>query len=450
MSQDHPSKLTFSVEESVWLNKGQEIEEILAMELEPEITIHENSDHISIRGGLLLTGEYRQVEPEQSLEVEEGSLRDQVSFRSIEQVSVSDDGIANITHRFPIDVTIPQNRIKNLEDIYVIVESFDYDLPERGCIQLTADVSISGMTTELQNKTEPKQAVQPVITSEPEQSSIERTMEPFQFEARKAPQETTNVQPPPVTLEETGTDDLTPQPSVQPNVQVESVAPAEARDEHIEVPKNAEEHNDNEAELQVEAQKEEAEVPKTPQIEMNSRREDKVTNEKRETVSSIFSRTETPKETQPEPVAKKVEEKARPVEDAEDNVVSLTEAKEESGVAINLAPLKNLADNRPEVVVEEASVKATASRDEEVNELDEEPQEKTRKDENALYLTKMLTKGEEQFSKLKMCIIQENESLETIAARYEVSASHLIRVNRLDDESVEEGQILYIPVTSNS
>lgn len=72
------------------------------------------------------------------------------------------------------------------------------------------------------------------------------------------------------------------------------------------------------------------------------------------------------------------------------------------------------------------------------------------REENALYLTKMLSKGEERFSKWKMCIIQENESLDTIADRYEISTSQLVRMNRLQGEQVEEGQILYIPVRIES
>src|SRR5699024_1678084 len=78
---------------------------------------------------------------------------------------------------------------------------------------------------------------------------------------------------------------------------------------------------------------------------------------------------------------------------------------------------------------------------EETDELDE-----AEEGENALYLTKMLTKGEEEFSKLKMCIVQEGETLEVISKRYEIQVSHLIRVNRLTEEQVEEGQILYIPI----
>lgn len=442
MSQDHPSKLTFSVEESVWLNKGQEIDEILAMSLEPEITIQENHDHVSIRGGLQLSGEYRPTQQEESLEVEEGSLRDQVSFRSIEQVSVSDDGIATIKHHFPIDVTIPLNRINNLDDIYVLVESFDYDLPERGCIQLTADVSISGMTNE-QRAIEPKPAIETVAPVE-NHEVLHRNAESFHFEARKSYEDpVVEVQQDPVTLEETGTDATTP---LQP--QPEPVVASEVREEALqaEQPKPVQEEERPPAEAMLDQQ--EPEVPKTPQVEMNPRREDKEpsANDTKGSFSSYFTKTEKPtEEERPEDPVEEVvaQEEERPQEVEEDNkVVALKE--ETGGAKINLALLKKIAEDRPEQNV--------ASLEEEGGDVEQSTgqTEGTRREENALYLTKMLTKGEEEFSRMKMCIIQGNESLDTIAQRYELTPSQLVRANRLDDENVSEGQIIYIPVTSSS
>nr|WP_246407056.1 LysM peptidoglycan-binding domain-containing protein [Geomicrobium halophilum] len=45
-----------------------------------------------------------------------------------------------------------------------------------------------------------------------------------------------------------------------------------------------------------------------------------------------------------------------------------------------------------------------------------------------------------------MCIIQENESLDTIADRYGYSVQQLLRWNNMDMNHVEEGEIVYIPV----
>jgi len=84
------------------------------------------------------------------------------------------------------------------------------------------------------------------------------------------------------------------------------------------------------------------------------------------------------------------------------------------------------------------------------NDLDEDGEEEHDR-ENALYLTKMLSDKEgEAYSKLRMCIVQEGESLDVIAKRYSIEVSQLKRMNRLKDETVSDGQILYIPVRQSS
>lgn len=49
------------------------------------------------------------------------------------------------------------------------------------------------------------------------------------------------------------------------------------------------------------------------------------------------------------------------------------------------------------------------------------------------------------FRKVKLCIVQREETLDTIADRYQLSTRELQLYNRLSEQVVEEGQILYIP-----
>jgi stage VI sporulation protein D len=49
------------------------------------------------------------------------------------------------------------------------------------------------------------------------------------------------------------------------------------------------------------------------------------------------------------------------------------------------------------------------------------------------------------FRKVKLCIVQREETLDTIAEKYQVSARELGLYNRLSGQSVEQGQVLYIP-----
>lgn len=53
--------------------------------------------------------------------------------------------------------------------------------------------------------------------------------------------------------------------------------------------------------------------------------------------------------------------------------------------------------------------------------------------------------GVSPFRKVRLCIVQREETLDTIAERYQLSARELSLYNRLPGQNVEEGQVLYIP-----
>ncbi|WP_209121997.1 stage VI sporulation protein D [Alkalihalobacillus sp. BA299] len=418
MTQDHPSKLSFSIEESVWLNKGQEVAEILSMSLDPEIRIEEKNDHVVIKGGLRLYGEYRPVQNET-----EDTKEEEVAFRSFEEVTLNDQNIGEIKHFFPIDVTIPLSRIQNIDDVYVQVESFDYDLPEKSCLQLTADVAISGMSTQQEEVKRPDFPTEPTLPESFPQMERPPSFQPFpafSFEAKK---------------------------QATPNYQVDREKPEEEAKNVVPFT--------SEYESGYERRNGYTNYSETPKYEIESdeqtyNQEHTVPSQARE--SNIEARPEVIEPKEPSPITNFVPTHSRSSEQVtnsesefseEENVEAVEEQEDET--KINFAPLKKLSE-RPPADIE---VEAETVEDEQLEQSVESVKEpKSRQDENALYLTKMLADGEEQFSKLKMCIIQENESLDTIAERYELSTSQIIRVNRLNEERVEEGQILYIPVGS--
>lgn len=360
MAENEANRLRFSIEESVWLNKGQEVDEIISISLEPDISIVENRHYVSVRGSLKLIGEYRPLvsgeeRDEPSID-EEPSLQNQ-SWRPVDELVESEDGTVQIEHRFPVDITIPLSRIDRLEDIYVVVDSFDYTLPENDCLRLEADISISGMAEEAESygqvEEEPREEFETVANAsdlrgyetdwdamedemENHELETERVQEPFHFEAVR--------QPPEEDLEDTRNDPVAPRYE-GPLVEMKS----------------------REAELQ-----------------------------------------------KPEPFYGYAEE--------------------------------DYKDEPEDVYYEED--RAEYEEEEEEEEVEQPTETRSRREENALYLTKMMTKEDEDFSRLKMCIIQRGESLDTIAARYELPLTQLVRVNRLESEEVEEGQILYIPVSS--
>ncbi|WP_226656492.1 stage VI sporulation protein D [Pseudalkalibacillus hwajinpoensis] len=337
--------LHFSVEEQVWLKKGQEVEEVLSISLDPEISIEEYEDYVAVKGCLYLTGEYLQRDQTSEEEMNEGS-----PYRSIHEVHVREDGTASMGHRFPVDITIPASRVRSLEDIFVTVDTFDYTLVEENCLQLKADISISGIQGD-QNREE-------VESDSSEDYEVEESEYVHEEEE---------------------------------NVWENDIKYVDHQEESLEQTFHL----------------------RSPQVDMRAQ-------------SNQF-------EVDYSETSAENEEHQAYQEPTYDYLTRMAQQLEGS----------TEYNNQP--IVEETRSSHNEYVDYEEEEIYEEKQQAPR-EENALYLTSMLTKEEEQFSKMKMCIIQPGDSLTEIAERYRVLPSHLARVNRLEEEEVKEGQILYIPI----
>ncbi|MEI4800101.1 stage VI sporulation protein D [Bacillus sp. FJAT-51639] len=311
MAADQQTSLRFSLKESVWFQKGQEVNELLSISLDPDVAIEEREYEIVVCGQLDLTGEYIPKE-----ETEAFSLRELSPVRTIDYVETRDDGINELVHSFPLEISIPRGRVKQVEDLYVDIEEFDYALLENGCLQLLADVSIHGLCDE---EREVEETVEEEIVEEEivDKEVIETdewedyAFEPFQLEARQEP------------------------------------------------------------ELELEEEKE---------IEEEEQR------------------------------------------------------KEEE-------------QRQEEVVAPQLFFGRKETKGQDVDEKEKEEMSYSQRDENALYLTKLFSKQpEDEFTKLRLYFVQEGDTIESVAERYDTSVQHLHRVNQTDDLYLTAGQILYIPV----
>ncbi|WP_321167069.1 LysM peptidoglycan-binding domain-containing protein [Bacillus atrophaeus] len=139
LPQNH--RLQFSVEESICFQKGQEVSELLSISLDPDIRVQEVNDYVSIRGSLELTGEYN---IDQSRDFEELITEK----RFVEEVRTREDGTAELTHCFPVDITIPKNKVSHLNDVFVFIDAFDYQLSESRLLTIQADLAIEGLLDE--------------------------------------------------------------------------------------------------------------------------------------------------------------------------------------------------------------------------------------------------------------------------------------------------------------
>lgn len=367
-------KLRFSVEESVWFERGQEVSDLLALSLDPDITIQEHSQHVSIKGALELSGDYRKAEHTNELDERNFEAFSTRAIRTIDHVSVRDDGTCSLKHRFPIDITVPKNRINDLDDVYITIETFDYELPERGCLKLSADLAISGILNTQRSET----------------------------------------------LQQTGT-------PIEPATSI-----TDTNESSIESP------------VRVAAESMRNETPS----EFTEKEEDDVVKERHPEEQRYESGYE--EQDLPEVAAngETMGESSPAVEKLEVEVRKSSDLSESDKVK----PLYPQVEMKTRAEQDEYTYAVPSHTGPSVNASEEEMVEKVTKqrDENALYLTKFLADDEDDFSRLKMYIIQQGDSLESIAEKYDVQVSQLLRVNKLESEGVSEGQVLYIPVFEKS
>jgi stage VI sporulation protein D len=382
LSQGNQSCLRFSLEESVWFQKGQEVAELVSVSLDPDITIHESDQYVTISGSLKLTGEYRRHE--------EGVIEEE-DYKSIQKyvhaVDERDDGICDFSHRFPVDITIPNNRIQSIYDVNVSVESFDYAFPERSCLKLAAELTISGLYGDQQHEPVEEEEIIEVVYRD-------RTEEKYEVEDQ------------------------------------EEIAEIEVSNEDVYEPFEA---------------------------EARRRQDESVA----EVVNNIptFNFQETEKsfpafEDSPDPSFSFVEQRAETQLVPEDVVEEYTEEPE----VIIEEPTAEETSPTPEPLPEEdvlPSGEALPSEEETPEPVDEEQaaplvvtKKKKSSNKKSMSLTEFFARKEEEEepAKLKVCIVQKGDTLETLSERYEVAVQTLLRVNQLElNQDVHEGQVLYIP-----
>ncbi|MFV5316458.1 stage VI sporulation protein D [Priestia megaterium] len=388
MSQDNLSCLRFSVEESVWFQKGQEVSQLLSISLEPQVSIQEYDQYVSIRGALQLTGEYETYEGEHS-------LREYTNENQVQSISVREDGTAELSHQFPVDITIPKNRIQSIEDVYVSIDLFDYELPGTNQLQLMADLSITGLYGEQHEEQHEEREEEEELAEEQHIVSYEEADDTEEVYTENFAQE--------------------------------------------------EEEQEEQEEQEFDVSYREAPAP----LEAEAIEEDH-SEEPPSYFSSVFkkeSRAEPAVEYEEEayePFEVEVKKEAQIEEEREDNVIELFQLRQEqeSLEESQASELNTYADVQREAEQEEAEQEEEKI----IVEFRKEENESGR-NENALYLTKLFSREEEAFSTWKLCIVQDGDSLDTIANRYNTNVQNILRVNNLEDEyELEEGSILNIPV----
>ncbi|WP_170971513.1 stage VI sporulation protein D [Peribacillus simplex] len=468
MSQENESYLRFSLEESVWFQKGQEVAELYSISLDPNVTIQESDQYVFIRGSLDLSGEYKDSQNGEEEEFSQTFLP-----KAVQKVERHLNGLNEFTHRFPVDITIPNNRIASLDEVDVSIQSFDYALPEHNCLKLQADLLITGIyndsyveerfdteqevgETEEQEETDgenesyipyaaavpPIPDFQPVFRDEEE----EELYAPFSAESKRVSEANEEEEEEPIYLSD------------------QHSAPV------FEIPVSPypeEEEWETEVLRQEEAEAVEEEVigdPSDPTDKVPSMEEGKL--EEEPSRQDPVEKMEIPRVTLKEEVEEVVEVVEEPSQAAihQNSPVSNLETEdvirqEEDGVAAgpilnehvkveqeeeSHSSLSDLFKKRERPAPPAKEVKNFKGRKQAAERDDKETADHGEKQPSIMDL--FGRKQEEELVRMKVCIVQQGETLDDLAQRYDVTVQSILFSNELEsNQNVHEGQVIYIP-----
>lgn len=421
---EQQSGLRFDIYERVHLSEGVAgIKELEDVELVPHIQVIPQGDQALLRGNLLLSGSY---------------------------IDEQDAVNRTLEHLIPVEITLPMNRVQRMEDIAVEIENFDVDLLSTRSLNITGVLSLNGLEvasgTAGVGWSEPEEemvfiheAPDPRIPGPgfaesrfPEPSFADpnfadprfadpRFAEPNQggwinqgqmgFEPQEHVPPFTQYPP---------QNHFAPQPYHQPNSgQQEWSNPslAYAAAHPIQEPEAREEEREDRQSLSLE--------------------------------SGVFPVQEVESGEEEPAVEAGVADFSKPTAAGEANEPQISEDKKELKIAFSGKKDQEDAAQEKPFGLTTLLQNAVASKNEmrppdKQNEAAQPSAGPSGKLEwKKLLLSSMHEKNE--FRRVRLCIVQKEETLESIAKRYDLNPREIALFNRLGDTDLTEGQVVYIP-----
>lgn len=140
--------IAFNLDESLYFEHGQEISEMVSISLDPDITLERQETYAQISGVIVLNGTYEKVSDQSA---SQPYVTQDQQDKYIEKIVDHHNGTtADFYHRFPIEISIPKERVNRLEDVRVKIAVFDYELPDHHTVKLSATVHITGLMEEVE------------------------------------------------------------------------------------------------------------------------------------------------------------------------------------------------------------------------------------------------------------------------------------------------------------
>lgn len=389
------------------------ISELLEADLIPHIQVITQDNQAVLRGNLLLNGQY---------------------------IGEGDHDKQTLEYLIPVEITLPMSRISRIEDVLVEIENFDIELLSTRNVNVTGVLSLHGVEVSSVSSDSSIHAIEEAVeTVEPAEIAdslqLDKGLEVFLHKPWEVEEEVTFTHQAGDREEKARISmEIPPNvPSDQDSVHTEELRIEDAIEE--QTPTISEPYPANESISFVTSH-----VTPDYTLDLETRDEAEQPEIAELAADPIAD----------EPVIE-TEVELREEEESEDETPDLqaVEQSKELKVAFGSRPSEDLftreqpASVRSLIKSEEPQEQAAI---ETVEQAVEEPQSAPRTD--ALEWRKLFVRDdsqEQQFRKVKMCIVQKEDTLENIATRYGVNERTLLQYNRLDNLELQTGQILYIP-----
>ncbi|MDQ6418637.1 LysM peptidoglycan-binding domain-containing protein [Paenibacillus sp. LHD-117] len=451
--------LRFDVYERVHLpDDVAAIDELEEIELVPRIQVIDQGDQAVLKGQLLLSGVYRS------------------------QNAIA--GPLTLEHWIPVEISLPMNRVSRLDDISIEIDNFDVDLISARTLNITGVLSLRGISVDPVEETPGQQwEEEPFTATHEREAPFEQPFGngfsgPESNEAGAAAYANAaqaGFQPPSfewtqrdygdqaqAVQEEQGyiADDLSSALSDGGQREITIASQQTVSDSWLQWSALAEAGQKAQQSPQFAAQDDEAAFsqpwfaanqPTSSAGQAGIRPEEEIQTAAVEPQSSDTFVAEIYEEPRIEQVLQAV-----PAEPINQEPEPEPEGRQQQEVQIAFAgkPSGNAGEPQADVgfrALLQSSRREQAAREaaeQESFELEAQNASRTAAVEEEIEWKKLfLSKqaGENEFRKIRMCIVQKEETLEQIAIRYSLNPREILTYNRLHESAVEEGQLLYIP-----
>lgn len=437
---DQSHGLRFDIYERIHLSEELPgIAELEEVELLPEIQVIQREDRAELYGQLLLTGLYRS----------------------------EDDRTLRLEHAIPVEITVPLTRVSSIEDIGVEIENFDIDLLTMRTVNITGVLSLRGIGgAEVQPAWQQEEytvAYSPVgddrisdVSAENHEHENDALYENSQWTYGEGASEITAEDHENAEAISDVEENSEAFEGAVPTIPVVTFSSAKEKDKEQKVRTHSLEAASESTQTEIAnywlKTEKKTEEPQELVSESSYSPRDTVDTADTAAINAVHENTSVlASESEANAVLLAQEATVQLAEDknASQEIVPTPEEKPDLKVALgskkeDAAPVKEhltfsslLSSSKSRKEQETLLSEGIASVAAVVPEVGNEAQWKSR------FITGV--DGANLFRKVRLCIVQREETLDTIAEKYQLSARELVMYNRLAGQNVEEGQVLYIP-----